>query len=67
MIDGRPEYCVCTRVNSARKPGSIHASSKAASSSWQAGTSVSGTKRPPNSPNRPVASGGAVKSPPIAS
>ena len=31
-----------------------------ASSSWHAGTSVSGTKRPPNSPKRPVASGSPI-------
>ena len=37
-----------------------HASRKLDSSSSHAGTSDSGTKRPPNSPKRPVADGSAI-------
>ena len=47
-------------VELARKPGSAHASRNAASSSWHAGTSVSGTNSPPKSPKRPGGPGSPI-------
>ena len=44
-------------ANSARNSSDVHAVRNSASSSSSAGTSVSGTKRPPNSPKRPRPTG----------
>ena len=50
---GRPAYCVSSSAYSSRNSGDVQALRNSASSSSSAGTSVSGTNRPPNSPNRP--------------
>ena len=57
---GRPVYSRCRRSSSPRNSGSAHASANACSSSMHAGTNVSGTKRPPNSPKRPVGPGSVI-------
>src|SRR5690606_19676514 len=48
------------RSSSARNTGSAHAARNSASSCWHAGTSVSGTNSPPNSPKRPSGPGSPI-------
>src|SRR6185312_4727119 len=54
---GLPAYEPSSSANSLRNSSEIHAVRNSSSSSMSAGTSVSGTKRPPNSPNRPSPTG----------
>ena len=54
--------CAAARRSSARKAASAHASRKASSSAWQAGTSVSGTNWPPKRPKRPRSEGAPMTS-----
>jgi hypothetical protein len=60
MMLGRPAYSRSNWFSSPTNAGSAHASRNAASNSWHAGTSVSGTKRPPNSPKRPCGVGSVM-------
>ena len=54
---GRPAYERSSSANSARNSSEVQAVRNSSSSSMSAGTSVSGTKRPPNSPKRPRPTG----------